>query len=139
MRYLRWAVWIANYLHVVLLGHRRIRNATDLAILFNQTLSNVQGCSATFDPATSALFLWDDSGTVLLGPALPGTGKILRNSQCALDTNGSYVSGEGNSLELILSLSFYPAFHGPQNLYTSAADASGGTTGWQKIGSWTPN
>jgi hypothetical protein len=68
--------------------------------------------------------------------ALIGSGKVLSNSHCALDTGQSSMTGQGKTFMLKLAFRFHPAFRGKKIVQTTVADQDNLTTGWQTIGWW---
>jgi len=84
------------------------------------------------------LYLVNDTGTALSpGLQLNGSGTVS-NSQCTVSAAGSSASGSGNTLTLLLNLSFTPAFDGNQVIYMAARDSTdANNSGWQALGSWT--
>ena len=113
---------------------------TNLSMLwFGFGSSPYNGCIVQYTPGVKALYLEDDTGTVLLGPSTPGVSGTVSNSQCTLNAGTSSVSGSGNTLIVKVALSFKPAFAGLQNAYMYAVDASGlKTPAWQNRGTWLP-
>jgi hypothetical protein len=48
------------------------------------------------------------------------------------------VTLSGNNLTLAVPVTFQTTFTGSQNVYLSATDDEGLTSGWQQRGTWTP-
>ncbi len=44
----------------------------------------------------------------------------------------------GNNLTLAVPVTFQTVFTGSQNVYLSATDDEGLTSGWKQLGTWTP-
>ncbi|MGA3026414.1 MAG: hypothetical protein ABSF98_16740, partial [Bryobacteraceae bacterium] len=105
-------------------------------MLFNATLSSIDGCKVEYQQSTNRLYLYTDPGTGITGPATPGVAGTLSNSQCTLNAGASSVSGAGNTLSLDLAVSFTGGFAGPKNVYGYAADNGGLNSGWQMLGTW---
>jgi hypothetical protein len=94
-------------------------------------------CFAMWVPAGNTFYLGNDAGTNWLGPAVGGSATTLQNSQCALHAATSSGSGTGNTLTVHFSLSFMGSFAGTKNTYEMVV-GSGGSSGWQQEGTWTP-
>jgi hypothetical protein len=62
-----------------------------------------------------------------------GTG-TLSNSQCTVSLAGSSATGSGNTLTLVLNLSFSSGFAGNKVIYAAARDVYQGNSGWQTVG-----
>jgi len=111
---------------------------------FNSSLTAAYGCSvryeqAYYNPAKSALYLYNDAGTAVMGPLVLGSSGTLANSQCTINGTGSSVSTDGDTLTLTLSVTANSSFEGPKNIYMYAADNSSAITGWMKEGTWMPS
>jgi len=105
-------------------------------ILINNFLDGRQSCYIAYSQPLNALYLVNDAGDGLL-PALPLNGSgSAGNSQCAISGQGSSVSGNGNTLTLMLNLSFTTAFAGNHVVYLAAGDVAGNNSGWQALGTW---
>ncbi|SPF52309.1 hypothetical protein SBA4_50012 [Candidatus Sulfopaludibacter sp. SbA4] len=105
-------------------------------ILINNFLDGRQSCYLACSQPLNKLYLVNDAGNGLL-PALPinGFGSV-GNSQCTISAQGSSVSGSGNTLTLMLNLSFSTAFEGNHVVYLAAGDLAGNNSGWQPQGTW---
>ena len=117
------------------------KGASDLGVvnmLINTDLNGIQACYLGYDRRFNLLFLVNDASTQTLPAlALNGTGS-LTNSQCTVNGVGSSVSSNGNTLTLVLNVTFKAAFIGNRVIYLAARDAAdGNNTGWQSLGSWT--
>jgi hypothetical protein len=66
-----------------------------------------------------------------------GAGTINNNSQCSLDLAASGSGPNGNQLDLLLVITFKPAFAGAKNIDMRANSNFGSTTGWVNRGTWT--
>jgi hypothetical protein len=98
----------------------------------------IAGCKVQYAPRANALYLNNESGTVVLGPVTPGIAGTVSNSQCTLNAGTSSVSASGDTLTVKVGLTFEPAFAGLQNVYLYALDLAGlSTPGWQDRGTWT--
>ena len=105
-------------------------------ILINSELAVAGGCYLLYYRPNNAIYLTNDPGTAWQTPVTVGQAGTLENSQCAVNTAASSVSGDGNTLTLTLSLTFQPAFSGPKNVYMEVYDGAG-DSGWQQRGAWT--
>ena len=92
-------------------------------------------CSARYNAATGAVGLLDDAGTVWNDTGVLGSG-TLANTQCTLNLASSSATPSGNSLRVVLNITFSTEFSGLKQIYMLAASAGGGTTGWQLRGTW---
>ncbi len=101
-------------------------------LLINSALNGAGACYIEAD-ATN-LYLVNDAGSALLGPAGTGT---LSNSQCSLNGASSSIVSSGSSSTITVSLAFKAAFAGAKTLYLYADDTVGNVTGWQTKGSFT--
>ncbi|MBV9155070.1 MAG: hypothetical protein JO097_02335, partial [Acidobacteriaceae bacterium] len=111
---------------------------------FNASLTLAHGCSVRYaqvpyNQADSALYLYNDAGTAVMGPLTPGSSGTLANSQCTINGTGSSVTTDGDTLTLNLSVTASSSFEGPKNIYMRAADNSSAITGWVNKGTWTPS
>jgi hypothetical protein len=107
-------------------------------VLINSALDGRSACYIAFVPSSSSVFLIDDAGDAggpYQGLVLPGAGSIS-NGQCTITAAGSSATGSGNTLTLILNLTFWATFGGNKVIYTSAQDKSGGNSGWQALATW---
>jgi len=91
-------------------------------------------CTASYNPATNAVSLLNDTGTASSTGTL-GTG-TLSNSQCMLNLASSSASSSGTNLTVVLNVTFTPAFVGSKNVYMLAKSNTGPSSGWQQRGTW---
>jgi len=77
-----------------------------LRVLFNTTLSDINGCRVVYYPATNALYLANDAGAALSSPVTPGSSAQVSNSKCTLLGTGSAYSTSGNDATLAVALGF---------------------------------
>jgi hypothetical protein len=112
--------------------------ASDLAMVWMQisTGASASSCYSRYDAVGNNLYLLNDANTAWYGPATPGSGVSLENSQCVLSASGSSVAKSGTSMTLSAALSFKPAFAGAKAQWVYANSATM-NTGWQNMGSWT--
>jgi len=113
--------------NTTLVSHRSRRShrfrAGQLAALLGQDAARA-GEDPT--PRPRSLAAWDRSPT----------------AQCTVNAAGSSASGapsgSGNTLTLVLNMSFTPAFDGNRVIYTAVRDmAEANNLGWQSMGTWT--
>jgi hypothetical protein len=88
-------------------------------------------------PAYNQFYLGNDAGNNWLGPIMGGSSATVQNSQCTLSAATSSGSGTGNALRVQFGLTFANGFTSPNNTYLMVI-GSGGNTGWQLAGTWTP-
>ena len=106
-------------------------------MLIQATLSPANSCYMHFEPATSRLWLTNDSGVGSTGPITLGGSGTLQNSQCIVDAVGSSSSASGNNLTVNVALTFKPAFSGAKANFMAVSDTLNQTPGWQARGNWT--
>jgi len=108
-------------------------------VLVNSAITGVAGCYVAFVPSgagSGAVYLVDnagDAGGPYSGMLLPGSGTVS-NGQCSIAASGSSVSGAGNTLTLMLAITFNHSFTGNQIFYL-AARSSKLNSNWQAAGS----
>jgi hypothetical protein len=107
-------------------------------ILINNFLDGRQSCYLAYSRPFNVLYLVNDAGSALLpGLGLNATGNVT-NSQCTVQSAGSSATGSGNTLTLVLNMSFGAGFAGNKVVYMAARDATdANNSGWQAMGSWT--
>ncbi|HYW46134.1 MAG TPA: hypothetical protein VE959_24935 [Bryobacteraceae bacterium] len=106
-----------------------------MQILINKPQLAAGGCYLLYNRANNVIYLTNDAGTAWQTPVTLGQSGTLQNSQCTVNTASSSVSGSGNNLTLILSLTFKATFVGLKNIYSDVTDGS--DSNWQQVGSWT--
>jgi hypothetical protein len=108
-----------------------------LDILVNNSINAVSACYLAFVPSANTLYLVDDKGEAG-GPysvlQIPSAGSVS-NGQCTIKGQGSSISGVGNTLTLVLNVSFSQSFGGNRVFYVAARNSTTGNSGWQPIGS----
>jgi len=92
-------------------------------------------CVVTYNQLQNTLALWNDDGSLPAG-MVPGEGS-QGNSSCSLNGSASSVSLSGNLLTLNLAITFTPAGRGQKDTSAEVVSATGATSGWQALGSWT--
>ncbi|MBL8237560.1 MAG: hypothetical protein JNM66_09090 [Bryobacterales bacterium] len=107
-------------------------------IVINGSLSGTNACYLAFNRAAGLFYLFRDSDGTWL-PITPGAATSVSNSNCALAGASLAISGSGTALTISLPLSFTPAFSGSKNIYATATDTSGLSSGWATAGNWSPS
>jgi hypothetical protein len=113
--------------------------AADLSMvlaLINSSLSGSAACDLTIDPVHGYVWLLNDGATSWLGPVTPGAAGTVQNSQCTVSGPGSSLGRSGNTLTANIALTFQPGFSGAKTVYSSAIAASGLSSGWIALGTW---
>ena len=109
---------------------------TAVQILINKDLDGRNACYIGYNPDSNNLYLVDDDGGTLLGPANPGSVGTLSNSQCTLNMASSSGSIQGN--QVILTLSYQLTnLPGQRIVYAAGQTVGGGNSGWQSVGAVT--
>lgn len=87
-------------------------------------------------PGNPTLYLRDDSNNWL--SAGLGSGTVLKNSQCSLNTGTSTAStsGAGTQLTVNFAMAFTSSYAGAQPLVTEVADSAGWVTGFVTQGTY---
>ena len=106
-------------------------------LLFNSGLSAPRACYAQFDAATNSLWLLADDATGWLPAVKPGSAATVQNSQCRVNAAASTVTKEGNTLTLILNVTFTSVFSGSHLAFVHAVDNGLISTGYHLAGTWT--
>src|SRR5208283_2771886 len=75
-------------------------------LLFNTSTSGASACSVYYSVASNQLYLYNDAGSTLSAPVVPGSASMVANSQCTLNGAGSSYSKSGNNLTLNVALTF---------------------------------
>ena len=95
-------------------------------------------CEIAVDPIHGLLRLLNDAGSSWQGPVTLGAAGTLQNSQCAVNPASSTVAATGNTVTVNLALTFQSSgFSGTKNVYGEAASATGITSVWTSLGTWT--
>jgi len=109
--------------------------------MFNTSLGGTNACLVLYDRPSSAVYLYIDvpgngaSGALRVAADGTMTGS-LSNPQCTLNGSGSSVTGSGNTLTMVLNMSFTANFAGTQTVFMYASDAGGQASGWVNRGTW---
>jgi M6 family metalloprotease-like protein len=113
--------------------------ATDLStafIWFNSAFTTAaNSCLIEYYRPGNAIYLFNDTGTGWI-PATIGTGGVITNSQCSINTNAITQNLSGTDLTLGLPITFAAGYYGAKNTYTYIS-GSAANSGWQTLGNWT--
>ncbi|MGP8243954.1 MAG: SBBP repeat-containing protein [Bryobacteraceae bacterium] len=104
-------------------------------VLFNSSTSTTNACEVEYDGTN--LYLLNNSGATWLGPMAPGSSGSLSNSQCTLGGSGSSASPSGNSMDLVLPITFSSSIASSENVYMETTTQEGVDTGLLERGTWT--
>ena len=104
-------------------------------VLINTALDGRQACYFAYSRPSNALYIVADNGDAsqISGKVMDGTGTV-GNSQCSATLAGSSATGNGNTLTLVLNLSFAASFAGNKVVYAAARDTAQNNSGWQTMG-----
>ena len=106
-------------------------------LLINSALDGRSACYLGYDRVGNVLYLLNDEGTALLDPGIvPNTGAgTLENARCRISGSGLTMTATGETLTLVMTIAFKPAFNGPRILFTGVQSALG-NSGWEAMASW---
>ena len=107
-------------------------NLAEVKMLFNTTLSRVNGCYLTYLATGNQLSLLSDDGTTSTS-GQPGTTGTLSNSQCSVDLSATTVTPSGNLLTVAPTITFTSGFRPGIQTYMYVADVPGMNSGWKKM------
>jgi hypothetical protein len=102
-------------------------------MLFNTSLSAVNGCYLRYSAGDNQLMLLSDNGTAWGTPGHPGTTGTLSNSQCSVDLSTTTVVASGNTLTVSPTITFNSGFQTGVRIYMGVVDVPGFETGWKKM------
>ncbi len=105
---------------------------------FNTSTATASACYLYYVKAANLIYLENDAGTGAQGSVTPGVAGTVSNSQCTINGTGSAVTSSGNNLTLAVPVTFLTVFTGSKNVYLSATDDEGLTSGSVQKGTWTP-
>jgi hypothetical protein len=106
-----------------------------VGLFIGETVGALNSCYIEYWASTRTVALWNNlSYAVTMG--LPGSTRVLQNSQCVVYLEESTIVTSGNTMTLRLSVEFKSRYRGIQQLYTFASDALGRMTPWEHPGSW---
>jgi len=111
-------------------------------LLVNNFIDGRQACYLAYVASTNSLLLVDDGGDAggpfAGGVVLNGVAATIQNSQCSVNRVGSSAAKSGNTLTLMLNITFKSPFAGNRIVWVAGRDAAGGNnTGWQSMGTTT--
>ncbi|HUE04412.1 MAG TPA: choice-of-anchor D domain-containing protein [Bryobacteraceae bacterium] len=109
-----------------------------VAAIINTSTATANACYVYYVKAANAIYLDNDAGTGPQGSVTPGVAGTVSNSQCTISGTGATAASTGNKLTVAVPVAFQTAFTGARNVYLSATDDEGLTSGWQQLGTWTP-
>lgn len=109
--------------------------ATEAVIVSGPELTGVNACF--IHASGNQFWLRDDANGAWIGPVAAGSAGRLSNTQCAVAAAGSSMSSSGDSLTVIVALTFTIPFAGPKSVYTTATDRQGLSSDWLQAGTWT--
>jgi hypothetical protein len=109
-----------------------------VSAIVNTSTATANACYVYYVKAANALYLENNAGTGAQGSVTPGVAGTVSNSQCTISGTGATVTLSGNDLTVTVPITFQSTFTGAQNVYLSATDDEGLTSGWQELGTWTP-
>jgi uncharacterized membrane protein len=113
-------------------------NLNGLSMLFNTTVTRVNGCNLVYYAPANQLQLASDDGTSWTTGTVGDSG-TLSNSQCSVDLFNTTVIPSGNSLTVEPTITFTSSFLRPVHVYLNVADVPGMSSGgWKQLGTWTP-
>jgi hypothetical protein len=105
-------------------------------ILINNFLDGRNSCYLAYSRSAGVLYLVPDAGGGLLPGITLGGSSSTSNGQCTVNSAGSSAAGNGDTLTLVLNMSFTGNFAGNKVIYLAARDLHGKNSGWQALGTW---
>jgi hypothetical protein len=118
-----------------------VNGAADLGsaqAIINTSLTGVSSCYVWVTPLIGTIWLASDAENWPL-PQILGTAGTLQNSQCSVNVVSSSGTLSGHTYTLSLIITFQSGFTGAKNIYGYAGSLGGLDSGWQTLGTWTPN
>lgn len=106
-------------------------------ILINNFIDGRSACYLAYVVPSSTLVLVDDAGRAggpYAGSVTLGNSTAIQNSQCAVTLTSA--NGSGDTLSLMLNITFQSAFAGNRIQYLAARDAAQNSSGWLPLGVW---
>jgi uncharacterized membrane protein len=108
-------------------------NLSWVEMVFNTSLSHVNGCSLHYSVAGNQLYLKSDDGKAW-GPGQSlGTAGTLSNSQCSVDLSTTTAVASGNNVTVSPAITFKAGFRAGLRIYMLVADVPGLTSGWKRM------
>jgi hypothetical protein len=116
-----------------------LADLNQVQLLLNATATRLSGCNVNYHSAENTIYLYNDTGSTVVGGVVVGSATQLSNSQCTLNGAGSSVSTSGNNLTLNVSLTFSGTLTGQKNAYVYVQGNDGlNNGGFAQEGTWTP-
>ncbi len=109
-----------------------------MGVLINTSFDGQKACWFYYDRTSNSLSLANDSTSSWLS-VTTGSSATIGNSQCSISGTGvSAIASGSNGIVLTVTITFnLPSFSGAKNVYESAADRAGLSSGYQSRGNWT--
>ncbi|GEM_PF-4311074 len=116
-------------------GYQNIRY---VYFLMNISLNGKNCFYGYYNRATNRLYLYNDTGTALLGGYAPGSATVIENTYARINCAQTTVTGSGTTLTIKWNVIFKTPFVGTANkyIYLYVRDASGAYNGWVQKGYW---
>jgi len=110
-------------------------------VLVNRFIDGRQACYLAYAAAGNTLYLVDDAGDAggpfAGGMVLNGSSAAIQNSQCSVSGTGTSASMSGNTLTLVLNVTFKSGLSGNRIVWAAGRDGAGlNNTDWQSMGTW---
>ena len=105
-------------------------------LLVNSTFQGGSGCYVVLNRAARVIYLANDAGTSW-APIQVGNAESASNSQCTVYAATSTFSAIGTSFSMSVDIGFKSAFAGAKSLWLNATDASGQSSAWPQLGTFT--
>lgn len=113
-------------------------NVESIQFMVNSAFTGANSCQIAYVHSTGLMYLLNNTGSIWMGGYPPGALNTLSNSQCSLPLASVSVVASGNSLTLVLPLSFATTtYQGAKYIYALALDRGGLRSDWSIRGSWT--
>ena len=112
------------------------QNLSGAHALFNSSITGSNACWLYYDAAGKMLWLASNDTSSWYSLAL-GSTSTIQNSQCQILGSGVSATGSQNNLTLTIPVIFTTTFSGAKNIYLSATDKSGTSSGSVSLGTWT--
>jgi hypothetical protein len=109
-----------------------------ISLLLGPSANISQSCAILVKRSTGGIYLYNDSGTVLLGPIQAGQANTLVNSQCSINGASSTIEqvASQNMVRVSADITFSASFRNLKNVYLKSLDLSGASSGWTLHGTW---
>jgi hypothetical protein len=105
---------------------------------FSSSLTESGACFTVYVVGTNEMYLMNETDSGVSGVIMPGKGGSVSNSLCSISDAGPSTPS-GNTLTVRVSIAFSAQFIGTKNVYGLAAGFNGKMSGYQLMGTWTPN